>query len=111
MYRYYIAEHFKKQLKPHLKKHRSLVSDVIRVLREFDPRREVALGEGTYKLRLSAKDLGKGKSKSYRLIVLLIEIDKLLVPVCIYFKGDKDNISKKEIRYHLGVIKEEIEGL
>jgi len=33
-----------------------------------------------------------------------IEADKYLVPVCIYFKGDREDITKKEINDHLEII-------
>ena len=108
-YRYYISTHFKRQLKPYLKKHRSLLDDVIDVLKTFDPRCHIALGADIYKIRLKSSDVPKGKSKSFRLIVLLITIENLISPVAIYFKGDQETISKREIKYHIDIIRSELE--
>ena len=110
MMQFIITEHFKKQLKPLLKKYRSLKGDIIRELYEFDRRRAISLGHGTYKVRVSSSDLRKGKSGGFRVIVLVIEIDTLITPLTIYFKGDREDISKEEIMFHAAIIQKEIEG-
>lgn len=101
MYQYIILPHFLRQLKPLTKKYHHLKEAVISCLQSFQKEQQAALGHGLYKVRLKSKDLPKGKSKSFRLIVYVIEVESLLAPVTIYFKGDKQDISKKELNDHL----------
>jgi len=74
----------------------------------FDKNNAINLGHHVYKIRLKSSDLRKGKSGGFRLIILLVEIDNLITPVALYFKGSQANISKKEITYHIDVITEEM---
>ena len=60
----------------------------------------VHIGHSVYKIRLKSSNLNRGKRNSFRLIILLIEVDNIITPITMYFKGDKENISKKEISYH-----------
>lgn len=99
-----LLPHFKKQLKRLLKKYPRLQNSLIETLETFQKQNEVHLGRNIYKVRLQSKDISRGKNKSFRLIVLLIEIEGLLVPVTVYFKGDKANISKQELNDHLETI-------
>lgn len=101
MYQIFFASHFIQQLKIYKKKHRSIKSDVIFILNHFNREQAVSLGNNIYKIRLKTKSIPKGKSKSFRLIIAVIEIDKIIVPIAIYFKGDFDNMSKNEINNHL----------
>ena len=96
-----ILPSFKRQLKFYLKKYSSLKEELILSLENFDKRKAVFLGRDVYKLRLKTKNLNKGKSNSFRVLVLLIEQDDQLVPISIFFKGDKENLSKKEINDYL----------
>ena len=109
MHQYFISLHFKKQLKLYLKKHRGLLNDVISALKHFDKKTSIALGENTYKIRFRATNLPKGKNKSFRLI-LLIEDENFITPIAIYFKGDKETITRREIRYHVEMIRMEVEN-
>lgn len=104
MYRLVILPHFKRQAKPYTKKYRHLKEALLDALERFRPDQQTALGNGVYKVRLHSKDIAKGKSKSFRLIVYVVEVDKLLVPITIYFKGDQSTISKKEINAHMEII-------
>lgn len=108
MYKYFIAEHFKKQLKVYLKKHRSLLGDVIEALKTFQKERAIPLGANTYKLRLASSNIPKGKSHAFRMIILVLELDNLIAPIAIYFKGDRADISKQEIVNHANAIRQEI---
>ena len=101
MYQAIILPYFKRQLKPYLKKHRDLKQAVIDVLSSFDARQHDPLGGGIYKIRLKTKSIPKGKNKSFRLIVLVMEVDMFLVPMTVYFKGDAETVSKKELNGHL----------
>ena len=101
MHRTIILAYFKRQLKSYLKKHRDLKDAVIEVLHNFDKRQHDHLGGGVYKVRLKIKSLPKGKSKSFRLIILTMETEGFLVPITIYLKSDTDTLSKNEINAHL----------
>lgn len=104
MYRVVILPHFKRQAKPYTKKYRHLKNALIKALETFRPDQHAALGNGVYKVRVQSKDIPRGKSKSFRLIVLLVEVDQLLVPITLYFKGDQATISKKELSDHVEII-------
>ena len=104
MYHIVILPHFKRQAKPYTKKYRHLKNALIRTLEQFRPDQHAALFNGVYKVRLHSQDIPKGKSKSFRLIVLLVEVDNLLVPITLYFKGDQSNITKKELNDHLEIV-------
>ena len=123
MYQPIILPHFKKQLKRYAKKYRHLKEAVIYVLEGFDKRQHTHIGRNVYKLRLKTKDVSRGKSKSFRMLVFLIaelrsshasaeasaiEADKYLIPICLYYKGDREDITKKEINDHLEVIRLEL---
>ena len=43
------------------------------------------------------------------IIVFILEINNLIAPIAIYFKGDKKDISKNEILHHIKMIRIEIE--
>lgn len=92
-----ILPSFKRQLKPYLKKHQDLKEELIFCLENFDKKNAVFLGSNVYKIRLKIKNLNKGKNKSFRVLILLIESADQLIPISIFFKGDKENLSKKEI--------------
>lgn len=109
MYRYLITEHFKKQLKTYLKKYRSLLDDVIGALKTFDKARAIPLGANTYKLLLASSDIAKGKSGAFRMIILVLEQDSIITPLTAYFKGDRADVSKREIMDHAEAIRREIE--
>lgn len=108
MYYFKILPHFKKQLKPLIKKYKELKKDVILELEHFNKKNSVALGQNIYKLRLKSSNTNKGKSGGFRLIIFIHEIDKIIFPITIYFKSDKENISIKEIKYHLSSVLGEI---
>lgn len=108
MYNFFVSIHFKKQLKPLAKKYKSLKQQLISVLKNFNKENCSSLGSSVYKVRLSIAELHKGKNKAFRLIVLLIEAENLIVPLTVYFKGDKANISQQEIIVHTRQVKNEI---
>jgi len=104
MYQPIILSHFKKQLKCYSKKYRHLKGAVISILESFDKRQHIHIGRNVYKVRLKTKDITRGKSKSFRILVFLLEAEKYLIPICIYFKGDREDITKKQINDHLETI-------
>lgn len=103
-YKIIILPYFKKQLKAYIKKYKFLKEFIIKELECFNKDSQINLGSNIYKIRVKSQDIKKGKSKSFRLIILLIEKDGYIVPISAYYKGDKENISKKEINEHLEAI-------
>jgi len=99
MYKFVILDYFKRQLKRFLRTDRALMENIIEVLRNFRKDHAVSLGKKIYKVRIG-KEYG-GKSGGYRLILVVKEFEKLLVPVCIYVKSERENISMDEIAWHL----------
>jgi len=103
-YKVIILPHFRKQLKPLAKKYPSLKRTFIDTFNTFETRTSAPLGHGLYKVRLSPKELNKGKSKSLRCITLCIEQGDFLVPVTIYSKADRTGITTKELESHTEMI-------
>ena len=109
MYHVYLADHFLRQLKRYVKKYRSLENDLIKTLQNFNTETAQYLGSKLYKARLRSSSVPKGKNKSFRLILFLFEIKTTLIPITIYFKGDRSDILEKEIEYHLAMILADIQ--
>ena len=108
MYQVYLTDHFLRRLKPYLKKFRNLENDLIEALQNFTPKISDQLGHKLYKIRLKSTDIPKGKSKSFRVIIFLLELKNVIVPIMIYFKSERQDISEKEIEYHLEAVLIEI---
>lgn len=104
MHQTLILPHFKKQLKAYAKKYKYLKEVVIKTIQEFKKEQHTSLGGNIYKIRIKSKDILKGKSKSFRLLIFIIETGNYIVPIAIYFKGDKEDLTKKEINDHLAAI-------
>ncbi|OGF22959.1 hypothetical protein A2Y83_05040 [Candidatus Falkowbacteria bacterium RBG_13_39_14] len=73
-------------------------------MENFDKNKFVHIGNNVYKIRLKCDEIAKGKSKSFRLIIFIVEDDNILVPITIYFKGECESIGKKELNNHLEMI-------
>lgn len=108
MYQKIILPHFKKQLKNLNKKYKNISNDLIKSLTNFNKQTSISLGNNIYKIRIKSSDIKKGKNKSFRLIIFVIELDKTIYPIAIYFKSNKTNITDIEIKYHLKCIIHEI---
>ena len=54
------------------------------------------------------KGFNKGKSGGYRLYILIVEINNILAPICIYSKSDKSNLTYNELSDLLEKIKLEL---
>ncbi len=109
MYNFIILPHFKKQLKPLLKKYQKLKDDLITELTQFNKEKCVAMGQNIYKTRIKSSNINKGKRGGFRLIIFIVETNKIIYPISIYFKGDKENISKQKIKYHLKAIMDNLD--
>lgn len=90
---------FKKELKNLAKKYSSLKAEFSTLIGnlESDPHQGTALGKNCYKIRLSIKSKGKGKSGGARVIVNIVVTRKTVYLLSIYDKSEKDNLTDKEL--------------
>lgn len=100
-YEIVLSDDFKRQSKKLLKKYPSLKQELFRLGEELknNPTFGISLGENIYKIRLSIASKGKGKSGGARIISYVLVLDKVVLLLTIYSKGEKDSISDKEIKY------------
>ncbi|OHA65199.1 MAG: hypothetical protein A3D64_02205 [Candidatus Wildermuthbacteria bacterium RIFCSPHIGHO2_02_FULL_49_9] len=101
MYQPLVLPYFRRQLEPHASKYRHLKDAVAIALDDFRKEQHAHVGHNVYKVRLRSKDIPRGKSKSFRMLVLVRETEGYVVPMTLYFKGDRDDITKKEVNRHL----------
>lgn len=111
MYQPLILPYFRRQLEPHAKKYPHLKDAVALALDNFRKEQHVHVGHNVYKMRLRSRDIPRGKSTSFRMLVLVVEVKGYVVPITLYFKGDKSDITKKEIGRHLENILLELQFL
>lgn len=105
-----ITRNFKKQAKHLLKKYPSLIGELEKLEKELtdNPKLGKPLGSEAYKIRLSVKSKGKGKSGGARVIthveseiigiVEQIEEEITVSLLTIYDKSDTESISDKELK-------------
>jgi mRNA-degrading endonuclease RelE of RelBE toxin-antitoxin system len=95
-----LSDNFKKEAKRLAKKYRSLKSEIADLIDELetDPTKGAPLGNDIYKIRLAIASKGKGKSGGARVMSLVQVTETNVVLFSIYNKGDKDDISDKEIQ-------------
>jgi len=104
-----VAENFKKEAKPLLKKYRSLKDELTALEQELvqNPALGTPLGAQIFNIRLAIKSKGRGKSGGARVITYL-EIEFLTENpgqeitvvnlISIYDKGDLDTLSESDIQ-------------
>lgn len=109
MYEVLVSNYFAKQFKRLAKKNKGLKDVLKSSLFNFNKELAVSIGHGVYKLRLPSQN--KGKSGGYRLYVYVLEVDKILTPICIYAKSEKENLCYEEMTQHLNRTKEELARL
>jgi mRNA-degrading endonuclease RelE of RelBE toxin-antitoxin system len=98
-YNLIITSAFERDIKPLLKKHKSLKTDLAGFfeLLENEPTQGKPLGKDCYKIRLAIASKGKGKSGGARVITCLkITSDKVFL-LSIYDKSEKEDISDKDL--------------
>lgn len=105
-----VTQSFKKQAKPLLKKFPSLFDELQMLENKLieNPKLGTSIGNSTYKIRLSSKSKGKGKSGGFRVIsyleteiIGLIDQNEDIVTVyliTIYDKSETSSISNKELK-------------
>lgn len=65
---------------------------------EIEPESGTPLGKNTYKIRISIKSKGKGKSGGGRVITYIVTEFKEIYLLTIYDKSEFDNIDDKIIK-------------
>jgi len=91
---------FEKELRPLLKRYRSLGKDLFKLEKELElrPHTGNGLGHGLYKVRLAITSKGKGKSGGGRVITYVITEDAEVYLLSIYDKSDYDTVDTKAMK-------------
>lgn len=91
---------FEKELRPLLKRHRSLHKDLLKLEKELEerPNAGTSLGHGLYKVRLAIASKGKGKSGGARVITYVVTEDLEVYLLSIYDKADYDTVDAKAMK-------------
>ena len=98
---------FRKEAKKLSKKYPSLRIELKQLgeLLAKDPTNGTSLGNDCYKIRLSIKSKGKGKSGGARVITHVVHVaDQVVYLLSVYDKSDQENISDKELKELLKLI-------
>jgi mRNA-degrading endonuclease RelE of RelBE toxin-antitoxin system len=93
------SENFIRELKKLSKKYASLKEEIEELGKSLsaNPEQGKALGKNCYKIRLSIKSKGKGKSGGARVITCIFLVQEVAVLLSIYDKSEKENIETKEL--------------
>ena len=93
------TEGFKKIAKSIAKKHRSLKSDLNKLIDslEENPIQGEPLGKDCYKIRMAITSKGKGKTGSSRVITCVKIINQIAYLLTIYDKSHKESVSDREL--------------
>ena len=91
---------FEKELRPLLKRHRSLAKDLLKLEMELEvrPKTGTSLGHGLYKVRLAIASKGKGKSGGARVITYVVTEEGEVYLLSIYDKTDFDTVDTKAMK-------------
>lgn len=99
-YNIFLTDNFKKEARRLKKKYPSLKNELEHLgnVLEEKPTTGIPLGNNIYKIRLAVKSKDKGKRGGSRVITKVKIIKEMVYLFSIYNKGEKDNISDKEIQ-------------
>jgi mRNA-degrading endonuclease RelE of RelBE toxin-antitoxin system len=99
---YYVrtTPRFELEFKRLLKKYPSLSNEYFKLIQflESDPTQGISLGMGCYKLRLSIKSKGKGKSGGARVITRVKVTEKSVTILSIYDKSEQESLPFAELK-------------
>jgi hypothetical protein len=95
----YTTGFFDKELKKLAKKYPSVKNDFMALVDSLkkDPIQGQPLGRDCYKIRMAISSKGRGKSGGSRMISCVKIVAESVFLLSIYDKGDKENISDKEL--------------
>lgn len=100
------VDKFKREAKRLVKKYPSLkigLAEIAESLSE-EPTLGTSLGNDTYKIRISIKSKGKGKSGGARIITYVVTPQKEIYLLTIFDKAEFDSIDDKTLRRIIAVI-------
>ncbi|MCU0469575.1 MAG: type II toxin-antitoxin system RelE/ParE family toxin [Arcicella sp.] len=94
---------FVKELKPLVKKYRSLEDDLMELAESLieNPIQGDALSHSCFKIRLAIRSKNKGKSGGARVITHVHIKDEVIYLLSIYDKSNQDSISENELANRL----------
>ncbi len=92
-------EVFEKQAKRLIKKYASLKKELLDLVQELkeNPKQGTGIGKNCYKNRIAIASKSKGKSGGARVISNFVFTDATVYLLSIYDKGDKENLTNKEL--------------
>jgi len=101
-------EIFERQAKKLSKKYPSLKSELLALVKELKAKTDegIAISKSCYKIRLSIKSKGKGKSGGARVITYFVVANDTVFLLSIYDKSEKENLTDKELEELLEFISE-----
>ncbi len=109
-YKITLTDSFKVSIKELLKSYIHIKKDIRKALEilEVNPYLGVSIkGVGKlWKFRVKNSDIKKGKSGGYRLIYFFNSNTKVIFPILIYQKTKKEDLTKKELKRLLKLLKE-----
>lgn len=103
-----ISDNFRREAKKYLKKFRSLKEELTAFQESLliNPKQGVRITESVFKVRLSSKSKGKGKSGGFRIITYVVEViedennhlQTVVTLLSIYDKSEISTLSDSEIK-------------
>ncbi|MBK9490186.1 MAG: hypothetical protein IPO07_16490 [Haliscomenobacter sp.] len=103
-----ISDNFRREAKKYLKKFRSLKEELAAFQESLliNPKQGVRITESVFKVRLSSKSKGKGKSGGFRIITYVVEViedennhlQTVVTLLSIYDKSEISTLSDSEIK-------------
>ena len=99
-YRVDTTPNFEREAKKLIKKYKSLKNEINTLIESLEemPQQGTHLGDDIYKIRLAVKSKGKGKRGGARVMTKVKITNEKVFMFSIYSKGEKDDISDKEIQ-------------
>ena len=94
------TEPFERKLKQLVKKHKSLKTDLQKIIEQLEenPTLGIPLGNECYKIRIAITSKGKGKSGGARIITYVRVVSENVFLMDIYDKSEQATISDKELQ-------------
>jgi len=114
-YDVYLTETFQHCLKALKKKYRNIKDDIIEIIRKLED--DPTIGDQIpgwnkeiWKIRVASSDMKRGKRSGFRLIYLWKEHESRVYLSAVYFKGEKEVMTSKEMENLLRKVNKELEG-
>jgi len=102
------AKYFSNQIEKIKKRYPNIEVDVLEEVSRFNQGKVIALGHNLFKVKVKNSDIPCGKSGGYRVIIFHEKIKNTVIPLIVYSKRARENVSKKEIILSLKEVLREI---